>query len=178
MWTLWAQLSIIHLACSKYYSIKIHVGEDTFKAVQTFQYLGDVIGESGGCVDATSARISAAWKGFRKLLPINTNRGISLKNRGNIFSSCIRKILPYGCKTWPASSEIICCLTSDDNGMVCWICGVRLEQGITIHELHKKLGIISIPEEIRWGRLRYFGHLQRMDTNVWPTRKVGRYNSP
>ena len=37
-------------------------------------------------------------------------------------------------------------------------------------ELHEKLGIISVTEEIRWHRLRYFGHLQRMDTNVSPRR--------
>ena len=124
-----------------------------------------MIGESGGCVDATSGRITVAWNGFRQLLPIITNRGISLENRGNIFSSCIRKILLYGCETWPASSE-----TSADNGMVCWICGVRFEQQIRTQELHEKLGIISIPEEIRWCRLRYFGHLKRIDKNVWPRR--------
>ena len=32
---------------------QMHAGEDTFEAVPTFQYLGDVIGESGGCIDAT-----------------------------------------------------------------------------------------------------------------------------
>ena len=73
---------------------QVQVGEDTFEAVLTFQYLGDVIGESGSCVDATTA-----WKSFRQLLPIIINRGISLKNWGNIFSSCIRKSLLYGCKT-------------------------------------------------------------------------------
>ena len=78
---------------------QVQVGEDTFEAVLTFQYLGDVIGESGSCVDATSARITTAWKSFRQLLPIIINRGISLKNWGNIFSSCIRKSLLYGCKT-------------------------------------------------------------------------------
>ena len=80
-------------------STQVHVGEDTFEAVPTFQYVGDVIGESCGCVDATCARITAAWKSFRQLLPIITNRGISLRNRGNIFSSCIRKSLLYGCET-------------------------------------------------------------------------------
>ena len=45
--------------------IQVHVGEDTFEAVPAFQYLGDVIGESGGYFDATSARITAAWKGFK-----------------------------------------------------------------------------------------------------------------
>ena len=46
-------------------STQVHVDENTIKAVPTFQYLGDLIGESGGCVDATSACITAAWKGFR-----------------------------------------------------------------------------------------------------------------
>ena len=156
---------------------QVHVGEDTFEAVPTFQYFGDVIGESGGCVDATWARITAAWKGFKQLLPIITSCGILLRNRGNIFSSCNRKSLLYGCKTWPASSKTIRCLASADNGMVCKICGVRLEQRIRTQQVHEKLGIISVTEEIQWCKLRYFGHLQRMDKNVVP-RRVNDYVVP
>ena len=83
-----------------------------------------MIGELGGCVDATSTHITAAWKGFRQLLPIITTCGISQRNWGKIFSFCIRKSLRYSYETWPASSEIIHCLTSADNGMVHWICVV------------------------------------------------------
>ena len=61
--------------------------------------------------------------------------------------------------------------------MVHWIGGVRLEQRIRTQELHEKFGIISVPEEIRWCRLKYFGHLQRMDANVWP-RRVNDYVVP
>ena len=61
--------------------------------------------------------------------------------------------------------------------MVCWICGVRPEQSIRTQDLHEKLGIISVPKEIRLHRLRYFGHLQRMDANVWP-RRVNDYVVP
>ena len=64
-----------------------------------------------------------------------------------------------------------------DNGMVHWMSGVRLEQRIRTQELHEKLHIINVPEEIQWCRLRYFGHLQRMDTNVWP-RRVNNYVVP
>ena len=99
-------------------STQLHVSEDKFEAVPTFQYLGDVIGESGCCVDATSTRINASWKGFTQLLPIITNRGILLRNWGNIFSFCIRKSLLYGCETWSASSKTIHHLTYTDNGMV------------------------------------------------------------
>ena len=58
-------------------------------------------------------------KALDKLLTMITNRSISLKNRSNIFSSCIR----------------------------------------------------------RRRRLRYFGHLQRMDTNIW-SRRVNDYVVP
>ena len=125
-------------------SIQVHVSEDTHNAVLTFQYLGDVIGELDGCADATSTHITAASKAFRQLLPIITNCGISQRNWGNIFSSRIRKSSLHGYQIWPASSKIICHLTSADKGIVCRICGVRLEQHIRTQELHKKLSIISI----------------------------------
>ena len=100
-------------------STHVHVGENTFEAVPTFHYLSGVIGESGGCVDATSASLTAVWKGFGQLLSIITNHGISLRNWDKIFSSRIRKNLPYGCETWTAPSKTLGCLTSADNGMVC-----------------------------------------------------------
>ena len=55
-------------------STQVHFNEDTIEAVPTFQHLSDMIGESCGCVDATSAHITAAWKDFRQLLLIITNR--------------------------------------------------------------------------------------------------------
>ena len=61
--------------------------------------------------------------------------------------------------------------------MVRWICGVRLERRIRTQELHEKLDVISITEEIRWRSLRHFGHLRRMDENVWP-RRVNDYVVP
>ena len=55
---------------------QVHVSEDAFQVVPTFRYLGDVIGESRGCVDATSTHITAGWNLFRQLLLIITNSGI------------------------------------------------------------------------------------------------------
>ena len=111
--------------------------------------------ESGSGVDATSACITTAWKGFRKLLPIITNRGNLLRSSGNIFSVCIRKSLLYCCKTWPTSSESIRRLTSADNGMVRWICGVWIEQQIRTQELYENFDIVRVPEEIVWPRLTW-----------------------
>ena len=103
-----------------------------------------MIGESDGCVDATSTCITAAWKSFRQLLPIITKCGISPKRQHNISSSCIRKSLLYGCKRWSTSSQTISCLTSADSDM---FAGSVLSDLLT-QELHEKPGIISVTEEI------------------------------
>ena len=57
----------------------------TLEVVPTFCYLGDTVGQSGGCADAINARIVSSWKAFRALLPVLTNRGINLKTRGYVF---------------------------------------------------------------------------------------------
>ena len=77
---------------------------------------------------------------------MTTDRGISPRILGNIFSSYIRNCWLYGCKTWLASSKTIRFLTFADNDMICWVCGVQLEQHIRTQELHKKLVIISVPK--------------------------------
>ena len=121
----------------------MHVDEDTFEAVPTFQYLGDVLENFGMQLAHASLQRGKVLGNYCQSLPI-----VALRNWGNIFSSCISKSLLYGCETWPASSKTIRCLTSADNGMVHWIYGVRLEQRIRTQELHEKLGIISVTEEI------------------------------
>ena len=95
-----------------------HIGQDTLEAVSTFRYLGDVIGESCGCMNPTNAHITPAWSGFRQLLSIIINHRVSPKNRGNIFSSCIRKILLYYYDPWLGSSKTVQRLISADNGMI------------------------------------------------------------
>ena len=84
---------------------KIFIDQDEFDTVIDFCYLGDVLGQAGGCADAVTARIQSAWKAFHDHLPIITNRGIALYLRGNVFDVCVRKVLLYGSETWPLSSE-------------------------------------------------------------------------
>ena len=54
--------------------------------------------------------------------------------------------------------------------MVRWICGVRLEQQNRTQVLLDKLGIVSVEDELCWSRLKYYGHIQRMNDNIWPKR--------
>ena len=141
----------------------IEVDGDEFDIVPQFCYLGDMCGERGGCTDAVTARIRAAWKAFHHHLPILTNRGISYARRGNVFSSCVRGVLFHGSETWPMSKEDLLRLQRSDHAMIRWTCGVRLDQQHSTQSLRDKLKIDHIDDVLRWNRLRLFGHRQRQD---------------
>ena len=55
--------------------------------------------------------------------------------------------------------------------MVRWICSVKLCEKIPMPDLRTCMGISSIKNVIRYNRLRWFGHLQRIDEEKWP-RKI------
>ena len=51
---------------------------DAFEYVEKFCYLGDMINADGGADSAVVARVRSAWKKFRELSPILTQKGASL----------------------------------------------------------------------------------------------------
>ena len=54
-----------------------------------------------------------------------------------------------------------------DSGMIRTICGVSLKDPIPMTDLLLCLGLSSINEMLRWNRLRFYGHLLRMNDNIW-----------
>ena len=78
---------------------EVVIGNDKFEVVDSFGYLGDSIGQSGSCIEATTDRVTAAWKNFHALLSVLTNSGISLKVRGHAYNACIPSVLLYANET-------------------------------------------------------------------------------
>jgi len=56
--------------------------------VDNFCYLGDMLSVDGDADAAVEARIRIGWNKFRHLVPLLTNRDISLIRRGRLYSSC------------------------------------------------------------------------------------------
>ena len=57
--------------------------------------------------------------------------------------------------------------------MIRWICSAKLSDKVPSEELRSRLGLGSIENALRCGRLRWYGHVQRMDPDTWP-RKVDK----
>ena len=146
---------------------KVDFANSHLDVVQKFCYLGDTLGPEGGCKEATIARMRSGWKKFHELLPILTNRGISLEAKGWVFAAGVRSSMLYCSETWPLKKEDEDRIIRNDMCMVRWICGTRLSDRRPTKELLTKLGIPKCSDVIRQKRLRWYGHVQRMEDENW-----------
>ena len=142
---------------------KILLDSIEYEVVDQFCYLGDMLSAGGGAEASTIARVKSAWKKFRDLLPLLTRRVFSHKAKGRLYQACVRSCMMYASETWPLKEEDIQRLCRTDMQMIRWMCGVTLKDRKSSEELRDRLGIPNLKDSLRQNRLRWFGHVQRMD---------------
>ena len=73
--------------------------------VDKFCYLRDMLSVERDADAAVENRIRIGWNKFRQLAPLLTNKDISLKVRGRLYSSYLRSRMLHGSETWPIRKE-------------------------------------------------------------------------
>jgi len=69
----------------------VDIGASTkLELVDKFCYLGDMLSVDGDADAAVEVRIQIGWNKFRQLVPLLTNKDVSLIMRGRLYSSCVR----------------------------------------------------------------------------------------
>ena len=91
-----------------------------------FCYLGDILSVDGDADAAVEVRIRIGWNKFRQLVPLLTNKDVSLIMRGRLYSSCVRSSMLHGSDTWPVRKENMVALQRAQMRMVRWVGGVKL----------------------------------------------------
>ncbi|KAE8676679.1 putative beta-D-xylosidase 2-like [Hibiscus syriacus] len=97
-----------------------------------FKYLGSMIHKDGGVDDDVTHRIKAGWLKWRAATGVLCDKKVPLKLKGKFYRMAIRPALLYG-------SEC-----------------VEHPRRTTM-----SLGVMSVSEKMREGRLRWFGHVLR-----------------
>jgi len=78
--------------------------------VDKFCYPGDMLSVYGDADAAVEARIRIGWNKFRQLVPLLTNKDVSLIMRGRLYSSCVRSSMLHRSETWPVRKENVVAL--------------------------------------------------------------------
>ena len=73
----------------------------------------------------------------------------------------------YGSETWPMKADDLLRLVRTERMMVRWMCGVTLKDRKASVELLDRLGVVAVDDVVRRGRLRWFGHVERMKADDW-----------
>ena len=126
--------------------------------VDKFCYLGDMLSVERDAHAAVEARIRVGWNKFRQLVPLLTNKDISLINSGKLYSSCVRSSMLHGSETWPVRKENETALQTAEMRMVCWMCGMKFKDRVdrvSNKELRERLGIVDITLLLQQNRLRW-----------------------
>jgi len=137
------------------------------EVVYKFCYLGDMLSVDGDADAAVEARIRIGWNKFRQLVPLLTNRDISLIRRGRLYGSCVQSSMLHGSETWPVRKESKVALQRAEMRMVRWMCNVKVKDRVPSKELRERLRIDDIILILQQNRLRWYGHVLRKEDTDW-----------
>ena len=145
----------------------LYIDGREYEIVGKFCYLGYVLSQECGCEHAILKRIQTGWLKFRELSDLLIGKGMSLKSKGIIYTTCIRFAMLYGSETWASKIEDIRKMQRSEMRMLKWMAEVSLSERKSNECVRSMLAIDDVAEVMRRNRLRWFGHVERRDELYW-----------
>ena len=137
--------------------------------VDKFCYLGSTISSDLSLDEEISNRIGKSAATFGSLQKrVWSNRKLIIKTKINVYNACILSSLLYGAEGWTTYSH----QTRKLNGFHCRclrkILGIKWHQKVTNVEVLNRANSVSIHSHLSKKRLRWVGHIKRMNNNRIP----------
>ena len=150
----------------------IKIGQYNFEIVKSFKYLGSTITDENKISMEVMLRIMMGNRCLYALYPTIKCKQLSYETKIIIYKTIIRPVVTYGSETWTLTK-------ADENKLVCWerkilrsIFGPINDRGLwrrrmnfELRSLYRSPDIIGV---IKSGRLRWAGHVHRMEPTRTP----------
>lgn len=149
--------------------ITIQGESQTINCVKDFKYLGSKINEVGDIRVEVNERLIKASRIFGTLRrSVFEDKNISKQTKSLVYNATVVNTLLYGAETWTIPQRLVDRLESYNNRCLRTMAGItsqqQQEQRITSQQIRERCGVKrTIAEELRVRRLRWLGHLARMD---------------
>ncbi|KAF3663434.1 Photosystem II CP47 reaction center protein [Capsicum annuum] len=101
------------------------------------------------------------------------DKKVPLKLKGKFYGVAVRPAMLYGAECWLVKNSHIQRLKVAEMRILCWMCGLTREDKVRNEIIREKVGVASVEDKMRKGRLRWFGHVMRRGTNA-PVRRCER----
>ena len=157
--------------CSPDSNIDIEIDGTKIKVTDTFCYLGSTINKHGNATDDIRTRIGKANTAFGKIEKIMRSKQLNLKTKLKIYNATTIPVLLYGSETWQLYSTDAKKRNAFHRNCLRKILGISLLDKVRNEVIMERTGAKDIVSIIQERRLRWFGHVVRMDSDRFP-RKV------
>lgn len=153
-------------------SLQVDGGE--IEMVNCFTYLGSNLSRGGNVMSDVSCRIEKASRAFGCLRgPIFNNSNISVATKRAVYEAVVLAVLLYGSETWVLKAQHTRRLNVFHNRCVRTILGItryqQWQERLTTKTLAERFGMLwTIPDIIMERRLKWLGHVGRMDEGQMP----------
>ena len=99
----------------------------SLELVDQFCYLGDMLSVDGDADAVFEARVHQRSDKFRQLVPLLTNKDVSLLMSGKLHRSCGHSCMLHGSETWRVKKQNELTLQRAEMRMIRRMCGVERE---------------------------------------------------
>ncbi|KAF3633234.1 putative pre-mRNA-processing factor 6-like [Capsicum annuum] len=113
------------------------------------------------------------WLKWRLASGILCDKKVPLKFKGKFYRVAVRPAMLYGAECWPVKNSHVQKLKVTEIRMLRWTCGIMRVDRVRNEAIRDKVGVASVEDKIREGRLRWFEHVMRRGTDA-PVRRCER----
>ena len=148
--------------------------------VEKARYLGSMIHRNGKCNSDVDSRIEKAAAAFSRLRPlVFNNKAILIEAKVAAYLTIVMSILLYGSEMWALTAASRRKLRSFHNRCVRSMAGISMwhvrENRMTTAEVQKVIGIASVDTYMMRRRLRWIGHVSRMEWGRVPRKLLSSW---
>jgi len=137
--------------------------------VDYFPYLSSILSKIPTCVKDIENRIKAAHCAYGRLSHcVFNNHAISIRTKITVFRAVVLSTLLYACETWTLYRRDIKPLENFQQRKLRQLLNTRWEMRLSNNEILKRARLPSVEATILQHRLRWAGHVVRMDPSRLP----------
>ncbi|KAL1460257.1 hypothetical protein WDU94_012182 [Cyamophila willieti] len=147
----------------------ITLNGNTLKETPVFKYLGSLISNTGNINFEIENRINAASRAFGKLYPrVWKPHELTLKTKLLVHKTVVLSTLLYSSECWTTLEKHTKKLNAFHMRCLRSILKVSWKDYVPSEKILEKSGMLSMGEIMRTRRLRWLGHISRMEESRLP----------
>ena len=146
----------------------IYIDQNKINQTESYCHLDMNVGESNVQEVKINNRIAKYNSNIGMLYPLLKDKNIPCECKAIVYKSILKPILLYGSENWSLTMKTESKLQAAKMRMLRLIKGVKRRDSIRNVNIREELQVRPLLDEIERNKLRWFGHVKRMDTEKKP----------